>query len=362
MKKRIVSMMSIVCASAMLLTGCASEISNEYVTISKYKGVEVEHSGATEVTDADVESEIANALDMYTTTEEVKGRAVKDGDVVVIDYVGKIAGKTFEGGSADDSELEIGSNSFIAGFEEGIIGHKIGDKFDLELTFPDDYWSEEYAGKDVIFSVTLDKIVKKTVPELTDEFVQSVSETATTVDEYKAEIRANLEEYYEGLAYESLLNSAWAAVVENTTVTTYPTEELQQIIEDYNQQYKSMAEMYGMKFEEFIQAYFQMDKETYNAELSRAAKEQLRDKMMTDLIIEKGKVDVSEEKMNERYEEYAAYYGYESVDAMVSALEEAGTLSMLEEMARLDIVKSWVADNCKTVEPQETEAETETEE
>ena len=355
MKKKIVTLLSLVCASAMLLTGCAGEISNEYITISKYKGVEVEHSGATEVTDEDIQAEIDNLLEMYTTTEKITGRPAKDGDTVVIDYVGKIDGKTFEGGSAEDSELTLGSNSFIEGFEEGIVGHKIKDSFDLELKFPDDYWSEEYAGKDVVFSVTLKGIVKKIVPELTDELVQEISETSKTVEEYKAELRTSLEEYYAGLAYESLLTGAWAAVVENTTVATYPTEELQAIIERYNAQYTQMAEMNGMKFDEFLQVHFQMDEETYNAELSNAAKEQLRDKMMTDLIIEKGKVDVSEEKLNEKYTEYAQYYGYGSVDELKTALEEAGTLDMLEEMARLDIVKAWVADHCKTVEPQVTE-------
>lgn len=355
MKKKIVTLLSLVCASAMLLTGCAGEISNEYITISKYKGVEVEHSGATEVTDEDIQAEIDNLLEMYTTTEKITGRPAKDGDTVVIDYVGKIDGKKFEGGSAEDSELTLGSNSFIEGFEEGIVGHEIKDSFDLKLKFPDDYWSEEFAGKDVVFSVKLKKIVEKKVPELTDELVQEVSETAKTVDEYKTEIRIRLEEYYEGLAYESLLTAAWAAVVENTTVAMYPTEELQAIIERYNTMDEQRAEMYGMKFEEFIQANYQWDVETYNAELSNAAKEQLRDKMMADLIIEKGKVNISEEKLNEKYTEYAEYYGYASVDELKTALEEAGTLAMLEEMARLDIVKAWVADHCKTVEPQTTE-------
>ena len=181
-----------ICALSLFLTGCSGEISNDYVTITKYKGVEIDKVDADAVSDNDVEAQINSVLQSKSTTTEVTDRAAQTGDTVTIDYEGKKDGVAFDGGTATDAQLTLGSGQFIDGFEDGVVGHNIGDTFDLDLTFPENYGNEDLAGQAVVFTVTLKGISQTDVPELTDEFVQSVSDTSKTVEEYKKEIKKSL--------------------------------------------------------------------------------------------------------------------------------------------------------------------------
>lgn len=352
MKKRVLALAAI-CMSAMMFGGCAGEISNDYVTISQYKGVEVEKVEIPEATAEEVDAEIQSKLEGNAEYKDITDRPAQLGDEVTIDYVGTKDGVAFDGGTANDYYLELGSGTFIEGFEDGIVGHSIGETFELNLTFPENYGSAELAGQEVVFTVTLDAITEIKVPELTDEWVQTVSEESKTVDEYKEEIKASLKAFYEENASSTIMSRAWDAVMENTTVNSYPTEELQTLIQQYNDTYKGMAEQNSMEFEEFLENYMNMDLDTFNSEVSTVAKQQMKETMAVDLIIEKEKLDASEEAIQTIYEEYAAYYGYESVDAMVEEMEAGGNGELLEDMARLQIVQKWLADNCKQVEATE---------
>lgn len=356
MKKRVMALAA-AAMSAVMLTGCAGEISNDYITISQYKGIEVEKVEVTEVTDEEVDAELQAVLEGYAEYKDVTDRPAQLGDEVTIDYVGTKDGVAFDGGTADDYYLELGSGTFIDGFEDGIVGHSIGETFELNLTFPETYGSEELAGQAVVFTVTLDAITEIVLPELTDEWVQSISEEHETVEEYKADLRTYLEEFYAENAKSTLMANAWAVVMENTTVNSYPTEELQALIEKFNETYTNMAEMYGMEFEEFLESYMGMDLDTFNSEVSAVAKEELKESMAVDLIIEKAKLDASEEALNVVYEEYAEYYGYESVDALIEEMESAGNMDLLEDMAKAQIVQEWIVDNCKQVDAVEEDAE-----
>lgn len=352
MKKKLVALLATVCMAAMALTGCAGEISNDYITITQYKGVEIEEVEIPEVTEEAVEAEIQSMLEGYAEYVDVTGRPAQLGDQATIDYVGKKDGVAFEGGTADDYILELGSGTFIDGFEDGIVGHNIGETFDLNLTFPENYGSEELAGQEVVFTVTLDALTEVKLPELNDEWVQGMSEEAATVDEYKAEIKAELESFYEKNAKATHMSRVWEKVLENTTVNTYPTEELQAIIEQYNTTYKTMAEQYGMEFADFLEGYLGMDEDTFNAQVSSVSKEQLKEIMAVNLIIEKEKkIDVSEEAVRAVYEEFAVTYGYADVDTMLEEMEKGGNLELLEDMARLQIVQEYLVDCCKFVEP-----------
>lgn len=193
MKKRILSLLIGICAAA-TVTGCGSgAVSNDKIKIAQYKGVEVEKVEAVKVLDEHVEESIQSTLQAKSTQKEITDRPVKEGDVVTIDYVGKKDGEAFDGGTAEDYQLPIGSGQFIDGFEDGIIGHETGETFDLNLTFPENYQSEDLAGKEVVFTVTLDKIAEVVVPELTDELVAELSEESKTVDEFKKEVKKDLE-------------------------------------------------------------------------------------------------------------------------------------------------------------------------
>lgn len=353
MKKKLVAITAGMCAVAMLFTGCSSEISNDYITISQYKGIEVPAVEFTEVTDEVLQEEINYMMESSAEYVDITDRAAKLGDWVTIDYVGRLNGEAFDGGTAEGYELELGSGTFIDGFEDGIVGKKIGDVFKLDLTFPDNYGSAELAGKDVVFEVALNSITEVKLPELTDEWVQSVSTTSKTVDEYKDELRTMLQEYYTETAQAQLEESVWEQFMANTTVNKYDTEELQELIALTQDQYKSMAEDYEMEFGEFIEAYAGVTEEEFNAEVSTLSKERLKEKYAVELVIEKAKIEVTDEKKLPVYEQYLEYFGFETVEEMKAAFEDAGTLESLEQEAETQIVKEWLVEHCKQVETKE---------
>ena len=349
MKKKLAVLAAGICALSLFLTGCSGEISNDYVTTTKYKGVEIDKVDADTVSDNDVEAQINSVLQSKSTTTEVTDRAAQTGDTVTIDYEGKKDGVAFDSGTATDAQLTLGSGQFIDGFEDGVVGHNIGDTFDLNLTFPENYGNEDLAGQAVVFTVTLKGISQTDVPELTDEFVQSVSDTSKTVEEYKKEIKKSLKKTSKENQQNTIKENAWKAVLENTTVNKYPKKDLKNMISSIKTQYKNMASYYNLDFADFLKQYMNMDEETFNSKATQAAKDQVKANLAADLIIEKAKIDVSDKTLEKKYKEYAKAYGYEDVDALKKALEDAGNLENLEKTARLDIVEDWVADNCKQV-------------
>ncbi|MEG1504819.1 MAG: FKBP-type peptidyl-prolyl cis-trans isomerase, partial [Lachnospiraceae bacterium] len=154
MKKKLATLLLSVCVVA-TVTGCGSkEISDKNITISQYKGVEVDKVAEGKVTKEDVENSIKSTQEANVITNEVKDRAVQDGDTATIDFVGKKDGVEFEGGSAKDYPLTVGASNFIEGFDTGLIGHNAGETFDLPLTFPAEYQVADLAGKDVVFTTT----------------------------------------------------------------------------------------------------------------------------------------------------------------------------------------------------------------
>ena len=161
------------------------------VTVEGYKGIEAVKK-AVEVTDADVEEDLKKKQEANAREITVEGRAAADGDVATIDFEGFTDGVAFDGGKAEDYDLTLGSGDFIPGFEDQIVGHNVGDSFDVNVTFPEEY-AEELAGKEAVFKVTLKGLKEKQLPELDDEFVKDVSEF-DTLDELKADIRKTIAE------------------------------------------------------------------------------------------------------------------------------------------------------------------------
>ena len=161
-------------------------IETDNIIVGQYKGVEIEKVEVEAVTDEDIEDALNELVDEYTTTEDVTDRTdVQDGDIANIDYVGKIDGVEFEGGADEGFDLEIGSGTFIDGFEEGLIGAKVGDTVDVKVTFPDPYENNtDLSGKEAVFTVTVNSIQAEVVPELTDAFVAENTDY-TTIEEYR---------------------------------------------------------------------------------------------------------------------------------------------------------------------------------
>lgn len=345
MKKKLVIMLTGVFAASMLLAGCEASkgLETDDLKITQYKGVEVDEvEKPDEVTDEDVDASIQATLQTNATTTEVTDRLVQEGDTATIDFTGKIDGAEFEGGSSTDYPLVIGSGSFIEGFEDSIVGHNIGDTFDWNGKFPDDYSNADYAGKDVTFTITVKGIGVEEVPELTDDFVQTVSEESKTVDEYKEEVKKQLEDEAETTYNDTLRQEVWQTVLDNTEVKNYPEDEVTEMSDSLKSQYESAAEYYGTPVEDFIETQMGMTMDEFEEQVDTAVRSSIKETMITDAIAKEEKISPSDDEYNKQFEEMAESYGYEDVDALKEAAEEDD----LKEIALNNLVKDWLVENC----------------
>ncbi len=335
--KKLAAMLAVCTFTMTMLVGCSGKISNDLITINKYKGLEVENVTVAEVSDEDVESSIQSTLYTIGTENVITDRAVQEGDFVVIDYVGTVDGVAFTGGTADDQTLEIGSDSYIDGFEDAIIGHKTGETFDINVTFPENY-SEDLSGKDAVFTITLDKIYEWVVPELTDELVVSqLSTTATTIEEYRAEQKANLETSNKEAAESEFLSKVWNALLDNCVVEEFPEDELADMITGIEAQYGTVASMYGIDVDTFIQSYYGITEQ-------EMAENLLKQRYAIELIAEKEEITLTVAEYEAELEEYASRWGYTSEE-----MEELVGHDELELMFIQERVGEWLVENCKRV-------------
>lgn len=345
MKRKLAVALTGALTCAMLLTGCGSknDASNDYVTVTGYKGIEIDAvEDASEVTDEDVQNYIDSILAQNATEETITDRPVQEGDTATITYVGTMDGVEFDGGSAEDYQLVIGSDTFIDGFEDSIIGHSIGETFDWNGQFPEDY-TEDLAGKDVTFTITVNGITVYNTPEISDELVQTVSEESTTVEEYEEEVRTMLEESATEDYEYSLQDAVWNAVLEKAEVVKYPDGEVEELTQSLIDQYASMAEYYGADYETFITEYMGYTVEDFEAQAKTAAEESIKMQLVAKAIAEAEGLVPSDDEYQEKYEEMCEEYGYEDVDALIEA---AGSEEDLQVIVLENIVIEWLADNC----------------
>lgn len=345
MKKKITAVLTGVLAASVILTGCQASkgIETDDLKITQYKDIEIDKvEEVAKVTDEDVETYIQSTLESEGTTTEIKDRAVESGDTVDINFVGKMDGEEFEGGSAENYSLTIGSKVFIDGFEDSIIGHKAGDTFDWKGKFPDDYAAAEMAGKDVVFTITVNAITVEEIPELTDEFVKTVSEKSKTVDEYKAEVKKQLEEDAEEAYKSSIADAAWEAVLENVEIKKYTEGKVEEISENLINQYQEAAKYYEMEYDDFIQGQMNVSVEDFEKQVEDAAKSSVKQTMVTDAIAKAEKIEVDDATYKEQLKVIAEQYGYEDTDE----LEEAAEEEELKEIALNNLVKEWLGEHC----------------
>lgn len=344
MKKRIMTLVTGILASAAVLTGCSGSkgLETDALSISVYKGVEIDEiQKPAEVTDEDVENTIQSSLQMNATQEEITDRPVEDGDIATIDFTGKINGQEFEGGSSTDYPLTIGSGLFLDGFEYSVIGHNIGDTYDWQGKFPDNYQNAEYAGKDVVFTITVKGIAEESVPELNDNFVKSVSEKSKSVKEYKEEVRKQLTDDNE-TSYENQVGQAvWQKVLENTEIKKYPEDEMKELSKTLIDQYKSMAEYAEQDYETYIQEQMGYSVEEFEKQVEEAAKASLKQSMVTEAIADKEKIKLSNKEYKEQLKKIADSYMYEDVDALKEAAEEED----LKDIALNNMVREWLKEH-----------------
>ena len=294
MKKRIIPFVLMMCLAVSLgLTGCGSDNPysgydlSEYVKTADYKGLEMER----------IEVSVSNVEDTKTT-EEVKEGTVAKNDTVNIDYEGKIDGETFSGGSAEDTDLTIGSGQFIDGFEDGLIGKPVGSTQTLNLKFPDDYNSSEVAGKDVVFTVTINHIVKETIPEYNDAWVADNSDVETTA-EYEQQVRDELYKEKEDQAKSDAISDLWSQVVESSEVIKYPEDEVNKYVEEIETQYQAMADNNGMELKDLWEQYGIESEEEYNTENKETAQAYVKEQMVMYDIAEKEDLSYTDEEEDE---------------------------------------------------------------
>ena len=246
----------------------------DYIKVGEYKGVKADEMEA-EVTKAEIGDVIVEELKAAAKeTNLKKGDAVKEGDTVNIDYTGKVNGKKFEGGTAKGQDLVLGSGTYIDGFEEGLIGHKVGEEnIELKLAFPPNYSEEKLQGKDVVFTVTINGATRSVQPEYNDAFVKTLGDYKNT-EEYEKALEKKLLKQKKAEAEENVKMEIWSKVLADTKVIKYPKEVVDHYIEMYNELTDYNAEQYGLDRKDFIGEY-------YGAATEQDLQKQLKDYAQT---------------------------------------------------------------------------------
>lgn len=336
MKKKVLAL-AIGMIMALSLAGCSKGISNDIITIKQYEALEVKKVTPLEVTEDDVEMSIQSTLQTKAIRTDVTDRPVQKGDIVTMDYLGKTDGVAFEGGTAENAELLIGSGQFIDGFEDALIGHSVGETFDIDVTFPENY-HEELAGKAVVFTITLHKIQVEEIPELTEDLVKELSATATTIEEYKEETREQLKMSNEATAKSELEQKVWQALIENCVIEEYPKDMMDAELASIEEQFAIVVSMYGMEVDEFLQQVYGITAETMAQNL-------IKQELAVKLISEKEELTLTLEEYEVGLADYAIQYGYDDPATFEEMIGE-------EEMRNILLQKKvgeWLIEHCVQV-------------
>jgi len=285
MKKKLLVLTMILCLLVTMgMTGCGKNDPyggmdfEEYVKLAEYKGLERKDIKVS-VSDEEVQTRIKANLEAAAETVEKKEGKVKEGDTVNIDYEGKKGGVAFEGGTAQGHDLEIGSGTFIEGFEEGLIGKEIGKTYDLDLTFPEDYGSEELAGADVVFTVTINSVKTQKTPEYTVDWVKENSDVDTKKD-YEKLVKDQLIEEKEEAEKNNIMAALWNEVIAGSEVIQYPQELVDGYVEEIEAQYEITAENYGITLEDIWASEGIDSQEAYDAKNEQAAQSYVKEQMI----------------------------------------------------------------------------------
>ena len=278
--------------------------------LGQYKGLEVDVEEIS-VPESDVDEEI-EALLKSDAEETAVDRAAEIGDVCAIDYEGKKDGAAFEGGTGS-YDLELGSHSFIEGFEDGLVGAKAGETRDLDLTFPEDYGNAELAGQAVVFTVKVNEVREKKIPELTDDWVKThTNGQMNTIDEYRTFIREQLETYHELDVKSAAQNKLVTEILNNSDITV-TNEAIEYYYQKTMQQYEKNAEAYGMDVDTYIDTVGRIDPDAFRLQLSYYAEESVKQQLMNEAIIEAEGLKIGDAD----YQAVADLYGYD-VETMKS--------------------------------------------
>jgi trigger factor len=317
------------------------------VKLGEYKGIEVEKFN-TEVTDEDVDNEIKTLQERQAELViKEEGQAAAEGDTVVLDFEGFVDGEAFEGGAAENHSLELGSNSFIPGFEEQLVGLETGSEKDIEVNFPEEYHAAELAGKPAVFKVKIHEIKSKELPELDDEFAKDVDDEVETLAELKEKTRKNLEHdkmhQEESHIRDTVIEKA-AANAEMDIPEVMISNEVDRMMKDFEQRIQSQ----GLNLELYYQ-FSGQDEEALKAQMLDEAKNQVRVSLTLDAIAKAENIEATEEDVNAEIEKMAEMYKMEVADIK----KALGSLENLKGDLKINKAIDFLVENRKTVEAAE---------
>jgi len=322
------------------------------VSLGKYKGVEVEKQEVT-VFDEEVDAEIRKEQEKNASKNEITDRPVKDGDDIVLDFEGFCDGVAFEGGKGTDYPLTIGSGSFIPGFEEQLVGANIGEEMEVNVTFPENYQSDDLAGKDAMFKCTVKKITEKILPELDDEFADEVSEFSTLA-EYKEDVRKNILERKQRSAQTVKENQAVEKVIADAHVEI-PAAMLRTQQEQMTSEFEQQVMSQGMNFDDYLK-YAQTTREQMVENMKDEAERRIKYRLVMEQVAKEENIVATEEDFEAELQKMADAYRMD-VETIKKYFVERKE-GMMEDIAVQKAI-TFVADNAVEVEKKAEEEKAE---
>ena len=313
------------------------------VSLGKYKGVEVEKQEVT-VFDEEVDDEIRKEQEKNASKNEITDRPVKDGDDIVLDFEGFCDGVAFEGGKGTDYPLTIGSGSFIPGFEEQLVGANIGEEMEVNVTFPENYQSDDLAGKDAMFKCTVKKITEKILPELDDEFADEVSEFSTLA-EYKEDVRKNILERKQRSAQTVKENQAVEKVIADAHVEI-PAAMLRTQQEQMTSEFEQQVMSQGMNFDDYLK-YAQTTREQMVENMKDEAERRIKYRLVMEQVAKEENIVATEEDFEAELQKMADAYRMD-VETIKKYFVERKE-GMMEDIAVQKAI-TFVSDNAVEVE------------
>lgn len=304
------------------------------VEVGEYKGLKADKK-VEEVTDADIDAEISKLQDRNSRLVTVENRAAQDGDTVIFDFDGYVDDKAFEGGKAENYTLTLGSNQFIPGFEEQIIGKSAEEDFDVNVTFPDDYQAEDLAGKPAVFKCKLHEIKTRELPELNNEFAKDVSEF-DTLEELKADLKAKLEHQKEHAAEDAFETQLVDQLVDGLKAEI-PEAMFENRVNESVRDFEYRLQSQGLNLDTYMQ-YTGMDMESFRKGFREQAEKHVKIRLALEKIASLENIVPTDEELETEYTKYAEQYKQEldRIKAMIPAKELSKDLAVGKAM---DIVK-----------------------
>lgn len=313
------------------------------VTLGEYKGLEVPKAELA-VTEEEIQEQIDKERENNARMIDIDDRGVENGDVIKLDFDGSVDGVPFEGGKSENYELTVGSGSFIPGFEEQLVGAKIGEELDVNVTFPEEYHAKELAGKAAVFKCRVNEIKVRELPEADDDFAQDVSEF-DTMEEYRADIRKNLTEKKETEARSAKENAAVEKAVENAAMDIPEAmidSQVRQMAEDFSRRIQSQ----GLTLEQYLQ-FTGMTAEKLLEQMRPEAEKRIKNSLTLEAVARAENIEISEEKVDEEIAKMAEMYKMEA-DNVKNMLGEAGLKQIRTDLAIQEAV-NLLRDSAKEV-------------